>query len=170
LFRENGNQANHPVVPSHNDEVETVTIHRGLARVRSLHKLHEHNHIDDQCDCSQNTPEDDGTDSRGLQNGSSEPIEQYVLESALHELSKESIWRVKGFVRLKPGNDSGMTTGAESQVYILNWAFGRYDLTPFLSESGLEELGVMRLTIMGERGEVRRAIRRFSVSLSAQML
>lgn len=170
LFIENSSQANHAAVPSHNDEVETVTIHKGSIRIQSQRELHEHNHIGDECDCAPNAPDDAGTDGHGLQEDSSEPIERDVLASALHELSKESIWRVKGFVRLKIGSDSGPNERGQSQAYILNWAFGRYDLTPLLSESGLEELEVIRLTVMGERGEVRRAIRRFSSSLSAQVL
>jgi G3E family GTPase len=107
------------------------------------------------------------TDGNGLLGDSNEAIDKEVLQNALYQISKESIWRVKGFVRLKSGSDSDGR--AQSQVHILNWAFGRHDLTPFLSESG-SELEVIRLTVMGERGEVRRAIRRFSESLSAQVL
>ena len=165
LFTENGNQVNHPAVQSHNDEVETATVLKGSARIRNQH---EHHHVSDsECDCAQNTLQSAEAEdhSHGQQND--EPIERANLERALDELSKESIWRVKGFVRLK-GNDSQTPTeDAESQVHILNWAFGRYDLIPFLSESGLEGSEMIRLTVMGERGEVRRAIRRFSVSLSA---
>lgn len=164
LFTEN----NQPAVPSHNDEVETVTIYRGFW---SPHKPHEHNHSDDQCDCARDTPEDAGTDGHGLREDSNnEAVERDVLEGALQELPKESIWRVKGFVRLKTGRTLGSSNErARTQVYILNWAFGRYDLTLFLSET-VEESGAIRLTVMGERGEVRRAIRRFSASLSAQVV
>jgi len=160
--------ANHEATPLHNDEVETVTLYRGLASIRSSHQVYEHNHNDDQCDCARDTTKGAGTDSRSLPGDSNEPIQRDILESALHELPKESIWRVKGFVHLK--NQETPSELSKSQIYILNWAFGRYDLTPFLSESGLEELGVIKLTVMGERGEVRRAIRRFSMSLSAQIL
>jgi G3E family GTPase len=150
---DNDSQANHSIVPSHNDEVETATIRRGLGQIRSQHDSeYEHNHIDHDCDCTQ--------DSRAVEEDSSEPIERDVLERALDELSKESIWRVKGFVRLK--------SGGQSQVYILNWAFGRYELTPCV-ESGLEEWEVIRLTVMGERGEVRRAIGRLSLLICAQV-
>lgn len=164
LFMENESQAIHPAAPLHNDEVETVTVHRGSGR---QHKPHEHSHIDGRCDCVQNTPEDIVTDGDGLLGDSNEAIEKEVLQNALNQISKESIWRVKGFVRLKSGSDSDGC--AQSQVHILNWAFGRHDLTPFLFESG-SELEVIRLTVMGERGEVRRAIRRFSELLSAQVL
>jgi len=171
LFMDNGSEVNREAVPSHNDEVETVTIHRGHVRIRSHRQSHEHNHIGDQCDCARNTTEGSWTDGSGPQGDSNEPIQREILESALHELSKESIWRVKGFVHLKAGNDREIPNQfTPSQIYILNWAFGRYDLTPFSSESGSEELGAIRLTVMGERGEVRRAIRRFSMSLSAQIL
>lgn len=164
LFAENDS---YPAVSSHNDEVETVTVHRGSSWSRSQHRPHNHHHGDDQCDCARNTPEDKGHDLPI----DSEVIEREVLESALHGLSKESIWRVKGFVRLKLGSGPGTANErVRSQVHILNWAFGRYDLTPFLPESGIEESEVIRLTVMGERGEVRRAIRRFGMSLSAQVL
>jgi G3E family GTPase len=163
LFTENESQANHPAVLSHNDEVETVTLQKGSAYIRNQRKPHEH--IGDQCGCAQDTPEDMGTDGEGSLGDLSEAIEKEILQNALNQISKESIWRVKGFIRLKSGSDS-----AQSQVYILNWAFGRHDLTLFLSESGLTELEVIKLTVMGERGEVRRAICRFCESLSAQIL
>jgi hypothetical protein len=167
LFTENGNQVNHPAVRSHNDEVETVTVLKGSARTRNQH---EHHHIgDSECDCAQNIFQNAEAEAEG-HGDSLQGVERANLERALDELSKESIWRVKGFIRLKGIDSQTLAEDGENQVYILNWAFGRYDLIPFLSESGLEGSEMIRLTVMGERGEVRRAIRRFSVSLSALVL
>ena len=45
------------------------------------------------------------------------PIQETVLETALGKLSKETVWRVKGFVRTERG------------LHILNWAFGRHELS-----------------------------------------
>jgi len=74
-----------------------------------------------------------------------------VLERAFGYLSKDVVWRVKGFVRIIEG-----TTGQES-VHIVNWAFGRYDLL----RTELPGKELIRLSVMGERGEVKRAVRQF---------
>ncbi|PCH42642.1 cobW-domain-containing protein, partial [Wolfiporia cocos MD-104 SS10] len=76
---------------------------------------------------------------------SAQGVEEGQLAQALDGLSKETVWRVKGFVRLARG------------VHILNWAFGRYELS-----AGGAETETVRLTVMGERGEVRRAAERFA--------
>lgn len=66
-------------------------------------------------------------------------------------INKESIWRVKGFVRFE-----------ENETWIVNWAFGRHDLTLVGKEAAyLGPQEFVKLTIMGENGEVRRSIRRF---------
>ncbi|KNZ72125.1 COBW domain-containing protein C15D4.05 [Termitomyces sp. J132] len=77
--------------------------------------------------------------------------------NALGLLAKETVWRVKGFVKLK-----------EEGVQILNWAFGRYDLIPLIREG--EAQATIRLTVMGERGEVKRVIRKFSAALNADLV
>ncbi|THV03170.1 cobW-domain-containing protein [Dendrothele bispora CBS 962.96] len=86
-------------------------------------------------------------------------IEQKTIITALDSL-KESVWRVKGFLNLKDGESTG--------VYILNWAFGRYELTRAdhleFSEKSIE------LTVMGERGEVRRGIAAFCRHLDATVV
>ncbi|KAF8893296.1 CobW/HypB/UreG, nucleotide-binding domain-containing protein [Mucidula mucida] len=123
---------------THHDEVETVTLLRGTGQAcTNCHHEHEEklDAHDDRCD---------------------DMISRDVLEAALNSLSKESIWRVKGFVRIRPDGD----------VLILNWAFGRYQLTT--SKDGDAASGV-RLTVMGERGEVRRAVRKFATSLEARI-
>jgi hypothetical protein len=73
---------------------------------------------------------------------------------------------VKGIVRLPSPTTSGSTT------YILNYAFGRHELTPAPELDEKEEFrGVsVRLTVMGERGEVARRSRRLAESLGQGML
>ncbi|KAH8831370.1 cobW-domain-containing protein [Flagelloscypha sp. PMI_526] len=88
----------------------------------------------------------------------SSPFTREHLFQGLDRLSKESIWRVKGFVRQPEG------------VWILNWAFGRHDLTAVGMEASREYLQAdvsLKLTVMGEHGEVKRSIRKFAESLSA---
>ncbi|KAF7327598.1 cobW domain-containing protein [Mycena kentingensis (nom. inval.)] len=121
--------------PEHNDEVETVSVVSGL----SLHRHnddHDHNHL---------SPTTDGASS----------IEDKQLLDALGKVSKESVWRIKGFVRL---------TGERSGMFILNWAFGRCELTAMAGDD--VGRGAVSLTIMGERGEVKRCIRPFSLFLT----
>lgn len=146
-----GDAKDEPLTRSHNEEVETLTLYRGS----SWSSRHEHGGGD--CDC---TPaEGEKPDHPAHFDGSEdlEGLERDILESALSALSKESIWRVKGFVKLKG-----------SGVHILNWAFGRFELTPMLEISGENE--VVRFTVMGERGEVKRAIRKFGSSLGAAII
>ena len=83
-------------------------------------------------------------------------LERSLLLDALESLSKESIWRVKGFVRLLP----------ENQVYILNWAFGRYELNSCHSQ---EAFPVIQFTVMGQRGEMKRLVHRFAERLGGNV-
>lgn len=125
---------------SHHDEVETVTIYRGPQKdFGHSHGDHEGHSCGSSCNenDSAHQPQDNST---------------YVLEEtltkALATLPKESVWRVKGFVR------------TESGPRILNWAFSRFELTPIESPSALSEGELLKLTVMGERGEVKRIARR----------
>jgi hypothetical protein len=72
---------------------------------------------------------------------------------------------VKGLVRIQDDSARGWST------HILNWAFGRSDLTPAPSLDEEEELkGVrLRLTIMGERGEVAPRARKFAENVGANV-
>lgn len=72
---------------------------------------------------------------------------------------------MKGIVRLADSSPRNYST------HILNYAFGRWELSPYPSLDDEEELsGVsLRLTIMGERGEVAARARRFAESLSAEV-
>ncbi|KAJ6577205.1 CobW/HypB/UreG, nucleotide-binding domain-containing protein [Mycena capillaripes] len=127
-------------VPSHNDEVETISLYAGYVP-EEQHEHHEHCHHP-----GSHTAEVEET---------SESIDESVLTEALDALSKESVWRVKGLVRL---------TG--KGMYILNWAFGRFELTA-MGESS--EKGTVKLTVMGERGEVKRAIGKFCATIKARV-
>lgn len=69
---------------------------------------------------------------------------------------------MKGIVRL--ADESG-----GFKTHILNYAFGRHELTPFPTLDEDEDLlGVsIRLTVMGERGEVASRARKLAAALSA---
>lgn len=152
---------------SHHDEVETVTVYRGDAPERlGTHKHdHEHSHgIDSACECSHeasapSTIANASDDSSPYQ---PETLTEAILSDALKSLSKEVVWRVKGFVRTENG------------LFILNWAFGRYDLTNTDNLDPSTRAGfvkdVVKLTLMGERGEVKRAARKFSAAVGGVLL
>ncbi|KAJ7284838.1 CobW/HypB/UreG, nucleotide-binding domain-containing protein [Mycena rebaudengoi] len=144
-----------PADHRHNDEVQTISLYRdsstelksnGASQTVALDRSEEHNHHHH----SKTLPQ---TLSAAI--NPSGGVEEQVLTDALAGLSKESVWRVKGFIRLK---DKG--------VHILNWAFGRFELTA-LRDS--QEAAIVRLTVMGERGEVKRAIGQFCTALTARI-
>jgi hypothetical protein len=84
-----------------------------------------------------------------------EVLEEHLLTDALAAVSKEVVWRVKGFVRLSHG------------VHILNWAFGRYELTYVKDGTATD---VVLLTVMGERGAVKTHAGRLAARLTAVIL
>jgi G3E family GTPase len=77
-----------------------------------------------------------------------EAMEKDRLIEALGVLSRDSIWRCKGFVKLD-----------DEKWHIVNWAFGRYELKKY--EGDAPTAGNMLLTVMGGRGEVRRGCAKF---------
>ncbi|PPQ91024.1 hypothetical protein CVT25_013949 [Psilocybe cyanescens] len=103
-------------VPVDHDEVETLTL--GRAGIIHHHDLGS------------------GDDTTAM--------DKEKLLQALQLLPRETIWRVKGFVKFEDG-----------KVYILNWAFGRYELKEY---SGDDIRFSVRFTVMGSRGEVGRAV------------
>ena len=134
-------------VPDHDREVQTFTILKGAEG-----PAHHHCGSEDGCGGGghgrvevESTKADD-----------TEGVERSLLSDALGSLSKESIWRVKGFVRLLP----------ENQVYILNWAFGRYELDVCNTQ---DVFPVILITVMGRRGEMKRLVHRFSEKLGASV-
>jgi len=61
----------------------------------------------------------------------------------------------------------------QQRWWILNWAFGRWELVsaPAPGTSADEdEDGVVRLTVMGERGEVQRYAKRLAEALGATVV
>ncbi|KAG7450941.1 cobW-domain-containing protein [Guyanagaster necrorhizus] len=123
---------------AHQDEVETVTILRGADEPVHHCDSHAPGHADEE-----------------VITESKEGITHEQLQTALNSLSKERVWRVKGFVRFDSAKD----------VYILNWAFGRHELTVLRGKHTVK--AVIQLTAMGERGGVKRAVRAFAVALGA---
>lgn len=139
---------------THHDEVETVTLFSG-----GILEKHPHDHSAGVCtDCKDHGSVDFPHVGKALARD--------TLARALQTLSKENTWRVKGFVRL-------IDNGSDApSVYILNWAFGRYNLSVVRSETANEYLKdeeIVRLTVMGERGEVRRAARKLAESIGANV-
>jgi len=77
-----------------------------------------------------------------------------TLIDAFGAIPKESIWRVKGFVRLETG------------LVLVNWAFGRYELHEY-QDKGYDIDGPVLLTVMGSRGDVRYSGRALAKALGA---
>jgi len=129
---------------AHTDEVQTVTLWRGASKPIHSHSCRDH--AQDPCHVHA-TPE-----PRVVE------LSEALLRYSLDTVSKESVWRIKGFVRL----------ANPPKTVIVNWAFGRVELTPFEDAdlSGPE----VRLTIMGESGEVKRAISSFSKAIGTELL
>ncbi|VDC06861.1 unnamed protein product [Peniophora sp. CBMAI 1063] len=130
---------------SHHEEVETATVWRGSKPAHTHDHAHDHDHSHSHAD-------DHHTSD-------APPLDEPVVTAALAPISKETIYRVKGFVRLPTG------------LRILNWAFGRFELVDLAGSEDDQELeGVqVRLTVMGERGEVKRAARALATRLGAVM-
>lgn len=118
-------------------------------------------HHDKQHDGSQHNEVETATISSNVPSSSSPlTLTMETLGRALATLPKDVVYRVKGFIPLVDLLNSPKSTaesderGLVTQTVILNWAFGRFETTrlaPLTSQS--REL---RLTIMGERGEIRR--------------
>lgn len=129
------------VATDHHSEVETATIRRGVhGRLASK--------------CSDESCAHDHQKEHTPSGGVILPLTRDVLSNALDKLPKESVYRVKGYVHLATGK-------ARSEAFILNWAFGRWNLTPFeFDDQGKVAegygLGEVLLTMMGERGEIKR--------------
>ncbi|KAJ7596091.1 cobW-domain-containing protein [Mycena floridula] len=83
------------------------------------------------------------------------PLSLAALETALAALPSE-IWRVKGFVRTDEG------------IRLVNWAWGRGEILPWSDED--KSKPAVRLTAMGEHGQVKWSIKRFVTSLEATLL
>lgn len=153
---------------NHVDEVETRSVWRGGGRPGA--KTHAH---DDACGC-------DAPDGAEKEDGPVEPVDDELLKTELAKLPFE-IYRgksssnpletkhngllVKGFLRLPSASDPNRT-----HIHILNWAFGRHEITPalILDESADMERVSFRLTMMGARGEVARRARQLATALGGE--
>lgn len=136
-----------PVVFSdHDREVQTFTILKGARG-----PVHRHCGSGEECREGHNDLEVEPNEV-----GDAEGLGRPFLLDALGSLSKENIWRVKGFVRLLP----------ENQVHILNWAFGRYELGLCDAQN---DFPVIQLTVMGQRGEMKRSVHRFAERLGGSV-
>jgi hypothetical protein len=183
----------------HHDEVETVTLLRGAPTPAA----HAHVHDTDSCDHPHHPhlhslPEESTT---AHATPALPPLlDEPTLSAALQRLPKESVYRVKGFICLthsptgtgtsspSPITDIDTSTGTgtaaiadsegkrqQAEWWILNWAFGRWELvpvptSPFAEDEDEERRGVVRLTMMGERGEVRRNAKRLAETLGAEVV
>ncbi|TFY56395.1 hypothetical protein EVG20_g8939 [Dentipellis fragilis] len=126
---------------THHDEVETVTVWKGSHAPASSRTGHGHLHSEAcQHDAENGANADDSSHAPGED---APAMEEDLLEEALSLPSKEVVYRIKGFVRLRSGYS------------IVNWAFGRHDLHGLDGEYPGENGDVIRLTVMGERGEIR---------------
>jgi G3E family GTPase len=91
-----------------------------------------------------------------LESAVDESIEKAALEEILQTCPKEEIYRIKGFVKV---NRQGLC--------ILNFAFGRWELTPLTRNVSKGEKG-LRLTVMLARGEGRQWEKEFMRAFSGQ--
>lgn len=134
----------------HHDEVETVTVYKG----GKMEHIHRDGCNDDHC--GHNHDEDTERAVVHVPHDGMLPISQESLTEGLGKLSKETVWRVKGFVKLESGH------------HILNWAFGRHELIRLAEVP--EDVGSVKLTVMGERGEVKRGARKLAERLEAEVV
>ncbi|KAI5985983.1 cobW-domain-containing protein [Pisolithus albus] len=145
LFKDRSDES---VVVDHHDEVQTITIFKDT---RCALSGAPHNHEGSDCRCCSVTEPSGKCPRMDCSRVTLWKRPSFV--SALGGVSKDSCWRIKGLVRFRGG------------LHILNWAFGRYDLTK-VDVSDMDGT-VIRLTAMGERDEVKKAMRRFCDELQA---
>jgi G3E family GTPase len=91
-----------------------------------------------------------------LESGGDKNITREKLEDLLQSCGKEEVYRIKGFVKLE-----------EEGICILNFAFGRWEITPLTRTIQDGERG-LRLTVMLARGEGRQWKKEFSRGFAEQ--
>jgi G3E family GTPase len=168
----------------HHDEVETITLLRGTPVPTNAHAHADHTHIHPTA-----SPSDANSHSHHHHHPEEgpklahPPLDEPTLTAALRQLPKEYVYRVKGFIRFAPPSEATSDAAADSEGskqqhrwWILNWAFGRWELVGASapaspsSEEDKGEHGVVRLTVMGERGEVQRYAKRLAEALGAAVV
>jgi len=168
-------KGNEAVTAQHHDEVETLTLLRGVPV-----PAHDHVHTTSPSDTHEHErhhPHTQGPPEKLKTTHPPSPLDEPTLTAALSQLPKESVYRVKGFIRFTSSSSTPAANDESRPWWILNWAFGRWELVPapaFATSSlaASEEVnddkcGVVRLTVMGERGEVRRYAERLASALGA---
>jgi len=152
------------VVAQHHDEVETVTLLRGAPAPAA----HVHT---DACNHAHPHPHPRPQDPTAIPRDADAPFHEPALAAALLQLPKEYVYRVKGFVRFsgaRPHAAEGEERPEGQQI--LNWAFGRWELVRVPASSPEENGELVRLTVMGERGEVRRYAKKLGEALGAEVV
>lgn len=91
-----------------------------------------------------------------VESSADESITRQKLEELLESCSKEDVYRIKGFVKIEGEG-----------ICILNFAFGRWDITPLTRPVKEGEKGI-RLTVMLARGEGRLYQREFEKGFGGQ--
>ncbi|KAF5342265.1 hypothetical protein D9611_001441 [Ephemerocybe angulata] len=133
-------------------------------------RSHSHSHSHERTHGAHNHM-DDEVQTLSILGGPDTPLHSkaYIEEKVLSALSKEVVYRLKGFVVFPSAAEGG-----EPGLEILNWAFGRWDWTVYKPK---KDVGVggegerLRLTIMGERGPgLRRAARGVAEGLGAEVV
>jgi hypothetical protein len=171
---------------AHHDEVETTTLLRGTpAPANASASAHTHAYV------HTTAPSDVHPHPEVLKAAAHPPppplLDEPTLAAALRQLPKEYVYRVKGFIRFSSPSPSTSAAAADSEGsitpereeerwWILNWAFGRWELVgapapapaaAVATDEDEHEHGVVRLTVMGERGEVGRYAKRLAEALGA---
>ncbi|KAH9057869.1 cobW-domain-containing protein [Lactarius vividus] len=163
LFRDDGPPPpvmTEGVVAQHHDEVETVTLLRGAPAPAHVHT--------DACNHADPDPQDP-TAVLCDADAPPPPLDEPVLSTALSQLSKECVYRVKGFIHFSSARPHA-AEGEEEGQQILNWAFGRWELVRVPTSSSERTGELVRLTVMGERGEVRRYAKKLAEALGAKVV
>jgi G3E family GTPase len=166
----------------HHNEVETTTLLRGVPVPTNAHAhahtttpsdAHSHSHS------HSHPPPKESKAAHPLPPPPPPLLDEPTLTAALRQLPKEYVYRVKGFIRFSPPSASaavaadseGLIKPQQERWWILNWAFGRWELVgapaPAAADEEEGEHGVVRLTVMGERGEVGRYAKRLAEALGA---
>ncbi|KAI5121229.1 hypothetical protein M0805_007236 [Coniferiporia weirii] len=142
---------------THNDEVQTLTVWRGSSEPARGNLC--------GCDCAH-----EPSHTHESLPGDRPVLTEELLSSALSRLPKESVWRVKGFVRLADLSASEPVLPSPPEAnFIVNWAFGRLELTPRADSYKSVSYDYVLLTVMGERGEVKRFASKFAGELGAEL-
>lgn len=101
------------------------------------------------------------------------PTKEQIENDILKTLSKETVYRLKGFALLAPlaSTPPSPSLTPKPSLEILNWAFGRWDWTSYQPKDSEGEDFALKLTIMGERGpQLRNAAKRVAKALGAEVV